>query len=602
MKKLLRKLKENITVNKKTLFYALISIIFLVIGCKLIPKEISITKYPVIYFMILAVLAGGTLAFKINEKSRVHKILSIFLTILVPLFCFYNTEYIVGNEFSNLTLAAVFMNYGVYLFVFLILKLLFNRTRWAITSGIIIFTLYAVIDAFVGIFRGVMIRTSDIFAMRTAVNVAGGYEFVLTERMVIGILSAVVVFFLASHCIYREQSTKKRLIKSGITLCCFAVFIGIGFDKNNLDKWNLVPIAWDTDESFARHGAVLDFVCGIPFLLVDAPEGYSVEEVKAILDKYEEDTAEAATLEEMPNIIYIMNESFADIEILSELETSEETLEFYKSLNENVIRGNLSVPVYGGSTCNTEFEAITGFTTAFLPAGSYPYLSYVRDDTENLGEQLQEEDYYTSFIHLYDASGYNRRNVYSMFNFDEQIYIDDVADVELIRGFASDQGNYEILINEYEKIQETGKKSFIFNVTIQTHGSFKGEVDHLVWLKGEEGQYPQAEVYLSLLEKSDEAFEYLIDYFKSKEEPVIICMFGDHWPTIEDELLARMEKNSGEDELGILTKEYQTPFLIWANYDIEEKTYENISANYLSTLLLETAGVPLTDYQCVYYA
>ena len=69
MKKLLRKLKENITVNKKTLFYALISIIFLVIGCKLIPKEISITKYPVIYFMILAVLAGGTLAFKINEYS-----------------------------------------------------------------------------------------------------------------------------------------------------------------------------------------------------------------------------------------------------------------------------------------------------------------------------------------------------------------------------------------------------------------------------------------------------------------------------------------------------------------------------------------------------
>ena len=42
---------------------------------------------------------------------------------------------------------------------------------------------------------------------------------------------------------------------------------------------------------------------------------------------------------------------------------------------------------------------------------------------------------------------------------------------------------------------------------------------------------------------------------------------------------------------------YMTPFFIWANYDIEEQTVDNISLNYLATLLLETADLPMTAYQ-----
>ena len=41
---------------------------------------------------------------------------------------------------------------------------------------------------------------------------------------------------------------------------------------------------------------------------------------------------------------------------------------------------------------------------------------------------------------------------------------------------------------------------------------------------------------------------------------------------------------------------YKVPFFIWANYDIEEQSYENLSANYLSTLTLKTAGIELPVY------
>lgn len=36
--------------------------------------------------------------------------------------------------------------------------------------------------------------------------------------------------------------------------------------------------------------------------------------------------------------------------------------------------------------------------------------------------------------------------------------------------------------------------------------------------------------------------------------------------------------------------------MIWANYDIEEETVDKISVNYLSGLLMEKTGLPMSDY------
>ena len=48
------------------------------------------------------------------------------------------------------------------------------------------------------------------------------------------------------------------------------------------------------------------------------------------------------------------------------------------------------------------------------------------------------------------------------------------------------------------------------------------------------GIYPKANRYLSLVKRSDEAFQELVDYFSNVSEPTILCMFGDHLPSIED--------------------------------------------------------------------
>lgn len=52
-----------------------------------------------------------------------------------------------------------------------------------------------------------------------------------------------------------------------------------------------------------------------------------------------------------------------------------------------------------------------------------------------------------------------------------------------------------------------------------------------------------------------------------------------------------------EDNLEDNSKRYIVPFVIWANYDIEEKTVDHLSVNYLSSLLMEVAGLQKSGYQ-----
>ena len=75
-------------------------------------------------------------------------------------------------------------------------------------------------------------------------------------------------------------------------------------------------------------------------------------------------------------------------------------------------------------------------------------------------------------------------------------------------------------------------------------------------------------------------------------------MFGDHQPKLEDsfyELLYGKSLNSLS--LKELQKKYTVPFIIWANYDIDEAAGKDTSVNYLAANVLKAAGVPTNDYQ-----
>lgn len=256
--------------------------------------------------------------------------------------------------------------------------------------------------------------------------------------------------------------------------------------------------------------------------------------------------------------------------------------------------------IHGSGTCNSEFEFLTGNSMAFLPSGCRPYQQYITDDTYSLVSTLNDQGYTSLAVHPYYAAGWNRDRVYPLLGFQDFVSMEDFENPEYIREYISDKSSYDKVIDLYEQ-KDPDERLFLFNVTMQNHGGYldysNGFQNTVEILNKPEGQeFPKAEQYLTLVQESDKAFEYLVNYFSQQEEPTIILMFGDHQPTLEDEfydfLVGPFDQRTFEEQM----RSFITPFYIWANYDIPEQTVEHMSANYLSNLLLDVAGLEKTEY------
>ena len=80
--------------------------------------------------------------------------------------------------------------------------------------------------------------------------------------------------------------------------------------------------------------------------------------------------------------------------------------------------------------------------------------------------------------------------------------------------------------------------------------------------------------------------------------PNIVVMFGDHQPRLEDEFYKYLTGQpmymwTVEQRMN----QYKTPFIIWHNYDAESVDLGDVSLSYLTSILLENAGLNMSEYQ-----
>lgn len=266
-------------------------------------------------------------------------------------------------------------------------------------------------------------------------------------------------------------------------------------------------------------------------------------------------------------------------------------MSYFKSLKENTIRGNTYVSVFGGQTPNSEWEFLTNNSMAFMPYRTVPYQQYIRTKSYSLATTLKAQGYTANAIHPWYGSGYRRNAIYPLLGFDSFESIETLDNLEYLRGYPTDLSTYKYITNQFDN-KSDGEKLFDFVVTMQNHSGYDlPGFDSTVFLTDIEN-CPRVEQYLSLLKESDKALEYLISYFKNYDEKTIILIFGDHQPPyFEDEFWETIMEDPNDE-----TSKYITPFILWANYDINEQYIDKISLNYLSMLLLDNAGLDTTPY------
>lgn len=584
-------------------------------------------------FLILISILGLMLLVEKEKKPVVQKkrkmaeeILEQVIFWLTPLISFIMVEHFTYNSIFDIYRLGTVMNLVLYYCLYFLGYVISNHRKMNVVGCLFISYLLGAANYFVLSFRGTPILPTDIASFTTAMNVAENYTYSLNSAF----FTNALVFFFISILYCRCQSERRPLMlkkRMAVLAGIFCVSLCVG-GLIGQEEWlaagKVKADIWNQKRGYSRDGALASFFLNTKYLYTEKPDGYSVDRVMEIAETYIWNEGETASLNGMssrthlkkteektkqsqkkkPNIIMIMNEAFSDLSVIHPIETNEDYMPFIHKLKKNTIKGNLFVSIFGAGTCNSEFEVLTGNSMAFLPSGSIGYTQFVKDEMPNMTQTLKAQGYKGNIaVHPYLADGWNRPVVYPLFGFERFLSQDDFENPQMIRKYISDKEDYKKLITLYEesKNENPDDPCFLFTVTMQNHGGFSkdyGNLDKEIQITDEQLQDEEAEQYLSLIKKSDTAFKMLVEYFKKQDDPTMIVMWGDHQPSIHDEFYQKLYgKDMGSLTTEELQKKYQVPFVIWANYDIEEEEGKSLSANYLGSYVLEKAGLMMTPYQ-----
>lgn len=535
-----------------------------------------------------------------GQRVTEHPLYQTGFFVLFSFLEFVILELFFDVSFLDYSLELIAKNTALIVAVNLILLGISHSARTALCVSEAFFLLLGIANYFVILFRGYGIVFMDLYAVKTAMNVAGNYHYEISFTFVAAVIGGFGLIAGARIFLPRRKHpychAKYMLLSLSAVACSLLFLLWINMDV--VFFRGVSSLSWDHKIGMRENGYLLYFAANAGKVEVSEPAGYSLERVKEILEPYCSQEEPAGKGQKKPNLIMIMNESFSDLNVLGTVRTNEPVMPFYQSLEGNVVKGYAHSSVYGGYTANSEFEFLTGATKAYLPGN--PYLQYLDGKIPNLVTNLKEQGYEDIVaMHPYHPSGYNRNRVYPLLGFDRCLFLDDFPQKKMVRGYVGDEENYEKIEELYEK-RKQGTPFCVFNVTMQNHNPYDDKdykPDHAI----EVTNFPvttSTEQYLSLMRESDSALEQLIHYFENVEEPTLILLFGDHQPHLSDDFYYRlMGKRPDFFTPQEVMDKHLVPYMLWANYDISSvETEEKMSLNYLSKMMLEAAGLRTTAY------
>ena len=609
---------KNIDFNKnrqrwKNYFCLFISFLFLIFfyvnRTTILENDPEFSSKFKIASIVLGWIVGVVLIFvRLDFGKKGNRVINILYILFAPCYIFFNMEIAVFNEtysFRKQHLSLLLFNFLLIGILELIFIVITNRVRLGTDIWAFICVMFNIVNHFVYEFRGTPAMASDIATVGTALEVADGYKIQFNFYTTVAL---VMLFdFIMLGRVIKCEPVFKKVSHRLCGIAVMAIVSVTGFSQlvmtDMVSNRGLYLSLFNPMRSYQQYGSIACFARGIKLSVPEKPNGYSLKKVEEITSKYTSDTVDSN--KKRPNVIVVINEAFSDPQVLGDIETNEDYMPFIHDLmkNGNCVSGTTYASIVGGQTANTEYEFLTGNSMAFLPKGTVAFQLYLRHAMPSLVTELKSEGYTgNSATHLQKARNYNRDKAYPLLGFDKFYdYTNMGVPFVKMRNNATDQCTYDNITHDYEQQRKsTDAPYFGYTMTIQNHSSYDVPFDNFddKRIVVENADAPDLGYYLSLIKYSDEMFENLINYYKNTNEPTVILLTGDHQPRIHDESMDSITngewRNWNDEEM---MRRYEVPFLIWANYDIDKKTVEKTSMNYLQTILMETIDGELTGFQ-----
>lgn len=446
--------------------------------------------------------------------------------------------------------------------------------------------------------RGEPLFPWDLMLVKNAGEMSKITKGMISPLAVIAaILVAVGLTYMIRKLPRNRINLPLRLSLGGISVALSAGFLVLVSGHSSVvTAMNYQNIFWNQKVNYTQNGFIFAFAGNLRQSLLEKPEGYSREAVEAVSAKYSAlpDEPAAASPEEQPNILFMMDEAFFDPTRLPGYTLSEDPLKFIHAAAGETPSGYLLSPEFGGNTANVEFEALTGLSMYFLGDGTIPYQQRIvkMSSLPSIVSILKSRGYQALALHPFDETFYNRNRVYPVLGFDSFISEKDLPDANRLTpdGFISDKAAVQEAVRE---LKSAPGPAFLHLVTMQNHFPFTKGVNgpNTITIEGgQPAQKDELETYVQDTKLTDEALAYLQQELLTIERPTIAVFWGDHLPA----LTAGIYTEAGWDQEPRL--KHETQLLILANYEIGNETLGTLSPAFLGPTVFRLSGQPLPAY------
>ena len=446
---------------------------------------------------------------------------------------------------------------------------------WLIAGGI---------NGFILLNRMTPFTVADLTIFETGLDtmpnyLSTGYIVLLVSALV---LVAVVLALLLWKGPRSTWPVRRRLVTGAAALAVSGALLG--------GSWTLAFSTGALSSQFANLAfAYEDYGFSYCFLQtwlnrgIRRPTQYSAASVERILQTLEENTGTEVGRTDV-NVVFVQLESFVDPSLVEGLTLSEDAAPNWTALKKQYSSGDLTVPVVGAGTANTEFEVLTGMSTRFFGPGEYPYQTCMKDQTvETVAYNLKENGYATHAIHNHRAAFYSRNEVYANLGFDDFTALEYMPAVKKTpTNWAKDGILTDQILQALEVTED--QADLVFAVSVQGHGKYpmgkKLEDPAITVLSCADEDYHYAlEYYVNQVHEMDAFVGELTQALEERGEPTVLVLYGDHLPALNLEA-GDMVSNSL----------YQTEYIVWDNLGLEKQD-ESLAAYQLSASVLGRLGI-----------
>lgn len=494
-----------------------------------------------------------------------------------------------------------FLNYLIILGLFLIFVALVGRTQIAfwITTGIVI--ILGIISGVKFKMLGVPLLPWDIVLTAETADIATNFNDLIPWKLVGGAAVFGIVCGLWMNFVKGFKARFNWKEKVVLAVISIAILFTVYTDKPIKIKsaMGITQIPWNQAENYQWNGFALTSLMNLDLVFIKEPDNYSESTIASITKDVERRTNINPDVN--PNVIVILSESLFDATKMENVQFSEDPMPFLRTLQSKYTHGEMFSPQFGGGTANVEFEVLSGNSTRFLPQGSLAYIQYVNHPVDSLASILSRQGYATTAINPFHNWFFNSRNVYRNFGF-EKFISQEFFEPENTGNYYSDRAVAETIISETDL---SPGPDMVFANTMENHSPYPKNKfgTPTITVKGSglsQESIDMLESYAGGMRKADNMLKSLTEHYERKGEPTIILFFGDHLPSMGNNMkMYREAKFLNDGDPDFTKKMYSTPFVIWDNYLPEQREQLFVSPSFLGPYVLNMAqkeGTPFTDY------